>query len=266
VDELRSALERGDLVVHLQPQVDLATGRVAGCEALARWRHPHDGVLLPDAFLPLAAHTGLMRPVAAVVLDRALEACALWWPRHQVPVSVNLTADDLLDPGLTDRIAATLERHGLPGSALRVELTEEALVADPEAAAKLLQAWRALGLSVALDDFGTGYSSLAYLRELPFDELKLDRVFGADLRRRTTATIVAHTVAMAHGLGLRVVAEGVESEDAWRHLHALGCDYAQGYYLSRPLPAEAATLLIRDRGTTRIARPPALRVVQGLVV
>ena len=212
VDELRSAVERGDLVVHLQPQVELAFGRVAGCEALARWRHPHDGVLLPDAFLPLAAHTGLLRPVAAVVLDRALEACALWWPRHRLPVSVNLTADDLLDPGLTDRIAATLERHALPGAALRVELTEEALVSDPKAAAALLQGWRTLGVGVALDDFGTGYSSLAYLRELPFDELKLDRVFGADLRRRTTLTIVAHTVAMAHGLGLRVVAEGVEDE------------------------------------------------------
>jgi predicted signal transduction protein with EAL and GGDEF domain len=246
VDELRSAVERGDLVVHLQPQVELATGRVAGCEALARWRHPHDGVLLPDAFLPLAAHTGLMRPVAAVVLDRALEACASWWPRHRVPVSVNLTADDLLDPGLTDRIAATLERHGLPGAALRVELTEEALVADPQAAARLLQAWRALGLSAALDDFGTGYSSLAYLRELPFDELKLDRVFGADLRRRTTATIVAHTVAMAHGLGLRVVAEGVEDEAAARTLADLGCDLGQGHAFGAAMaPAEFLRLLAR---------------------
>jgi EAL domain-containing protein (putative c-di-GMP-specific phosphodiesterase class I) len=247
VDELRSAVERGDLVVHLQPQVDLATGRVAGCEALARWRHPLDGVLLPDAFLPLAAHTGLMRPVAAVVLDRALEACALWWDQYGVPVSVNLSADDLLDPGLTGRIADTLERHGLPGAALRVEITEEALVADPQAAAALLHGWQALGVAVALDDFGTGYSSLAYLRELPFDELKLDRVFGADLRRRATATIVAHTIAMAHGLGLRVVAEGVEDEAAARTLADLGCDIAQGHAFGAAMaPAEFLTFLARE--------------------
>ncbi len=247
VDELRSAVERGDLVVHLQPQVELATGRVAGCEALARWRHPQDGVLLPDAFLPLAAHTGLMRPVAAVVLDRALEACAAWWDRHRVPVSVNLGADDLLDPGLTDRIGDTLARHGLPGAALRVEITEQTLVADPEAAAALLHAWRALGVAVALDDFGTGYSSLAYLRELPVDELKLDRVFGADLRRRTTATIVAHTIAMAHGLGLRVVAEGVEDEAAARTLADLGCDVGQGHAFGAAMaPAEFLTLLARE--------------------
>ena len=160
---------------------------------------------------------------------------------------MNLTADDLLDPGLTDRIAATLERHALPGAALRVELTEEALVSDPKAAAALLQGWRALGVGVALDDFGTGYSSLAYLRELPFDELKLDRVFGADLRRRTTLTIVAHTVAMAHGLGLRVVAEGVEDEASARTLADLGCDLAQGHAFGAAMaPAEFLTLLSGD--------------------
>ena len=149
---------------------------------------------------------------------------------------MNLTADDLLDPALTGRIAATLERHGLPSAALRVEITEEALVADPKAAAALLQGWRALGVAVALDDFGTGYSSLAYLRELPFDELKLDRVFGADLRRRTTVTIVAHTVSMAHGLGLRVVAEGVEDEAAARTLADLGCDVGRATRSARRWP------------------------------
>jgi EAL domain-containing protein (putative c-di-GMP-specific phosphodiesterase class I) len=164
-----------------------------------------------------------------------------------VPVSVNLTPDDLLDPGLTDRIADTLQRHGLPGAALRVELTEEALVADPVSAAALLLGWRDLGVAVALDDFGTGYSSLAYLRELPFDELKLDRVFGADLRRRTTATIVAHTVAMAHGLGLRVVAEGVEDEAAARTLADLGCDVGQGHAFGVAMaPAEFLTLLAQE--------------------
>src|SRR4051812_17513605 len=239
VEELRSGLERGELVVHLQPQVDLTSGRIVGCEALARWRHPDDGVLLPEAFLPLAAHTGLLRPVTAVVLDRALEACASWWSRHQVAVSVNLTADDLLDPGLTDRITGALERVALPPEALRIELVEEALVADPEAAANLLRRWQRIGLAVALDDFGTGYSSLAYLRDLPFDELKLDRVFGGDVRRRRTATIVAHTVAMAHALGLRVVAEGIEDAASATTLADLGCDVGQGLLFGAAMtPAE----------------------------
>jgi EAL domain-containing protein (putative c-di-GMP-specific phosphodiesterase class I) len=185
-------------------------------------------VLLPDAFLPLAAHTGLLRPVAAAVLDRALEACAAWWPRHRVTVSVNLTAEELLDPGLTDRIMSTLARYGLPPSALCVELVEEALVADPDAAAVLLRRWQDVGIAVALDDFGTGYSSLAYLRDLPFDEVKLDRVFGGDVRRRRTAAIVAHTVAMAHALGLRVVAEGIEDAASARALTDLDCDVGQG--------------------------------------
>jgi predicted signal transduction protein with EAL and GGDEF domain len=244
VDELRSALEQGDVVVHLQPQVELATGRVVGCEALARWRHPHHGVLLPSAFLPLAARTGLLRPVADVVLDRALEACAAWWPPHPVVVGVNVTAADLLDPRLSDRITSCLKRHGLPGEALRIEITEEALVSDPEAAGALLEGWRRLGVSVALDDFGTGYSSLAYLRELPFDELKLDRVFGADLRRRATVTIVRHTVGMAHGLGLRVVAEGVEDAAAARTVAELGCDVGQGlaFGAAMPLPEFLAML------------------------
>jgi diguanylate cyclase (GGDEF)-like protein len=244
VDELRSALEQGDVVVHLQPQVSLTDGAVVGCEALARWRHPHDGVLLPDAFLPLAATTGLMRPVTDVVLDRALEACATWWHRHPVAVGVNLAAGDLLDPGLTDRIGRTLARHGLPGAALRVEITEEALVAEPEAAARLLRAWRRTGVETALDDFGTGYSSLAYLRELPFDELKLDRVFGADLTRPATATIVRHSIAMAHELGLRVVAEGVEDDAAARALTQLGCDVGQGLFFGAAMPPAAFAALL----------------------
>ena len=239
IEELRAALERGDLVVHLQPQVDLSTGRIVGCEALARWRHPDDGVLLPGAFLPLAAHTGLLRPVAEVILDRALEACATWWPRHRVAVSVNLTADDLLDPGLTDRITSGLDRYGLPPAALCVELVEDALVSDPDTAAELLRRWQRLGLTVALDDFGTGYSSLAYLRDLPFDEVKLDRLFGMDLRRRRTATIVAHTVAMAHALGLRVVAEGVEDAASARSLADMGCDVGQGLLFGAAMAPDA---------------------------
>jgi diguanylate cyclase (GGDEF)-like protein len=250
IDELRSALLRGDLEVHLQPQVDLRSGQVVGAEALARWRHPQDGVLLPDAFLPLAAQTGLLGPVAALVLDRALQACATWWhAQRRVPVSVNLTALDLRSPGLPEIVAAALRRHGLPPGALRVEITEEAMLTDRVATSALLRRWRADGVSVAIDDYGTGYSSLAYLRELPVDELKLDRVFVADLQRRTTATIVKHTIAMAHGLRLHVVAEGVEDEATARTMADLGCDVGQGLYFGAAMgSADFLALLEGSQG------------------
>ncbi len=246
ISELREALERGDLEVHLQPQVDLRSGAVVGVEALARWRHPQDGVLLPDAFLPLAAQTGLMGPVARLVLDRSLAACATWWAAvGEIPVSVNLSAPDLRDPQLPDDVASSLSRHCLPGRALHIEITEQALLTDPAGTAQLLERWRMEGIEVSLDDYGTGYSSLAYLRELPVDEVKLDRVFAADVGRRRTATIVRHTVAMAHGLGLRVVAEGVEDEQAARLLAELGCDVGQGLYFGAVMGIDALTRRLR---------------------
>ncbi len=248
IDELRRALERGDLEVHLQPQVDLRTGALIGAEALARWRHPQDGVLLPDSFLPLAAQTGLMGPVAALVLDRALAACATWWLQgYYLPVGVNLTADDLRDPDLPALVTASLRKHLLPPSALRVEITEEALLHDAPATASLLDRWRADGVRVAIDDYGTGYSSLAYLRELPVDEIKLDRAFAHDLHRRTTVTIVRHTVAMAHGLQLMVVAEGVEDAATARLLADLGCDIGQGIYFGAAMTAEDFCALLARR-------------------
>jgi EAL domain-containing protein (putative c-di-GMP-specific phosphodiesterase class I) len=231
IEELREALERGELEVHLQPQVDLSDGRVTGAEALARWRHPADGVLLPDSFLPLAERTGLMGSVATLVIDRALAACATWWSLgHKVPVSVNLGADDLRNPELTTELTRALARYDLPPAALRVEITEQALLTDPKAASQLLERWRQDGISVAIDDFGTGYSSLSYLRELPVDEVKLDRAFAADIQRGTTTTIVRHTVAMAHALWARVVAEGIEDEATARALADLGCDVGQGLH------------------------------------
>jgi diguanylate cyclase (GGDEF)-like protein len=245
IEELRDALERGELEVHVQPQVDLSDGRVTGAEALARWRHPVDGVLLPDSFLPLAEQTGLMRPVASLVIDGALAACATWWHEgHKVPVSVNLGAEDLRDPELTAELSRALGRHDLPASALRVEITEQALLTDPKAASLVLERWRADGISVAIDDFGTGYSSLSYLRELPVDEVKLDRAFTADIQRGTTSTIVRHTVAMAHALWARVVAEGIEDAATARALADLGCDVGQGLHFGDAMTtAEFVALL-----------------------
>ncbi|MFI7588298.1 putative bifunctional diguanylate cyclase/phosphodiesterase [Spongisporangium articulatum] len=237
-DELRDALQRGDLEVHLQPQVDLRTGAIVGAEALARWRHPQDGVLLPQSFLPLAEHTGLMRPVTAQLLDRALAACATWWNAgHKVTVSVNLGADDLRDPEVGDRITRLLAGHALPPAALRVEITEQALLTDPAAVAVVLGRWRDAGVAVAIDDFGTGYSSLSYLRELPVDEVKLDRAFIADARRETTSSIVRHTAALAHDLGAVVVAEGIEDEATARRVAELGCDVGQGIHFGAAMTA-----------------------------
>jgi EAL domain-containing protein (putative c-di-GMP-specific phosphodiesterase class I) len=154
-------------------------------------------------------------------------------------VSVNLTADDLRDVGMSRRISASLTEHGLPAQALRIEITEDVLLTDPEAAGRLLQSWRRAGIAVAVDDFGTGYSSLGYLRELPFDEVKLDRSFVADLHRGTTATIVRHTVSMAHALGMRVVAEGVEDQSTARALADVGCEVGQGLYFGAAMAAPA---------------------------
>jgi diguanylate cyclase len=229
--ELRAALERGDVEVFLQPQIRLSDGRIVGAEALARWRHPQDGVLLPESFLPLAAQTGLMRPMATVVLDRALAACAQWWRRgRRVTVSVNLTADDLKDPDLDRALRTGLDRHDLPGAALCVEITENVLVDDAVTVSRLLLSWRELGVSVALDDFGTGYSALSYLHELPLDELKLDRDFAARLSDRRAAVVVRHSVSLAHELRLRVVAEGIENQAMARQLADSGCDVGQGLY------------------------------------
>lgn len=250
IEELRRALAHGELEVYLQPQVHLVQGTVVGVEALARWRHPRDGMLLPDSFLPLAAQTGLMPPVAPLVLQRALTACARWWARgHRLPVSVNLTPDDLRDPALSEWIKQALDASKLPAAALRIEVTEDALLSDPAAAARVLAHWREQGARVALDDYGTGYSSLAHLRTLPLDELKLDRVFVADLRRPTTAIIIRHTIAMAHELELSVVAEGVEDQATARALADARCDVGQGLYFGDAMTVTA--FLRRLEGTAR---------------
>jgi len=225
--------------VYLQPQVHLSSGALVGAEALARWSHPEHGVLLPGAFLPLAAETGLLPPLTRLLVDRALDACARWWRQgYEIPVSVNLTADDLADEPTRSHVAQALLDRGLPGRALQVEITEQVLLTEPERTAVLLEEWRSAGVAVSIDDYGTGYSSLAYLRELPVDEVKLDRVFAADLRRRTTTTIVRHTVAMAHGLELRVIAEGVEDAASARALTQLHCDIGQGNYFAAAMTVE----------------------------
>ncbi len=240
VSALRQAIADGDLRVHYQPMVDVTTGRVHLVEALVRWPHPDLGLLPPDQFIPLAEGTGLITPLTRWVLAEALRQVRAWQDAGlELGVAVNISPRALHDPALLATIAGLLRAHGLPAARLRVELTETAVMIDPAGAVEILTRLDALGVRIAIDDFGTGYSSLAYLKRLPIDEIKIDRSFVTDMTRDADdATIVASTIGLGHSLGLRFVAEGVESGETWQVLEALGCDAIQGFYVSRALPAD----------------------------
>ena len=240
--DLRRALRgepgAGEIVVHLQPQADAATGRIVGAEALARWQHPHRGLLLPLDFVPLADRHGLMLELTEVVLDRAVETAARCRDDgHPISVSVNLSARCLVDGWLTPTVTGTLERHRLPAHALTLEITEDSMICDPEHAVAVLDTLRATGVRLSVDDFGTGWSSLAYLRRLPVDEVKIDKSFvgGAE---GTDLVIARSVVDLARNLGLETVAEGVEDDDTWERLAAVGCHAVQGWALARAMPAD----------------------------
>ncbi len=261
VSELRAAIERGELVLHYQPKVDLGSGVVPGVEALVRWQHPTRGLLYPDAFLPLVERGGLMPAMTTALLARAVEQAAAWRSAGRtLSVAVNLSASSLIDEELPDRVAALLSAGGVPPEALQLEITEDIVMANRRRARGILTRLRHLGVHISLDDFGTGYSSLSYLRDLPVDEIKLDRTFVGPMSSDPRATaLVASTIALAHGLGLRMVAEGVETEAVLAELTALGCDQAQGYLLSRPVPAADLErwLDARDPRPARVAGVPA---------
>jgi diguanylate cyclase (GGDEF)-like protein len=237
--EMRHALSNDELTLHYQPVADLGTGKVLGVEALVRWRHPERGLLPPGAFLPAIEHTELMRELSRRVLAMAICQAGAWF-RLERPwrVSANLSATDLLDRSLVDDVGALLRRYGTPARRLTLEVTESVLMTDPARAMQVLGELRGLGVHLALDDFGTGWSSLTHLQRMPVHEIKIDRSFVAAMATEAnSAAIVSSTVDLAHALGLRVVAEGIEDEATWRRLRAVGCDAAQGYHLSRPLPA-----------------------------
>jgi diguanylate cyclase (GGDEF)-like protein len=239
LEALRAGLARGELVCHYQPKITVSTGTTDGVEALVRWQHPERGLLAPDAFLPLAEQAGLMRPLTMAVLHIALRDASRWRRAgHDVTVAVNLSVTNLLDAELASDVAALLYEHQLPSSALILEITETVLMTDSSRAKAVVEALHALGVGLSVDDYGTGYSSLAYLQDLAIDELKLDRSFimrlGDDPR---SAAIVRSTVDLAHSLGLRIVAEGVEDAGTVEVLHRYGCDIIQGYFYSRPISA-----------------------------
>ncbi len=247
VTELRDAIERRQLILHYQPKADLTSGAITSVEALVRWPHPTRGLIPPSEFLPIAEHTGLMRALTLDVLDQALEQCSRWQGEGlPIGVAVNLSAANLLDLEFDADVARLLTRWNVPPERLELEITENVLMADPTRAREVLERLRRLGVTIALDDFGTGYSSLAYLKQLPVDTLKIDQAFVTNvLNDADDDAIVRSIIALAQSLGLHTVAEGVEDADTWRLLAHLNCDLAQGYHLSRPLPADQITTWLR---------------------
>jgi predicted signal transduction protein with EAL and GGDEF domain len=237
LEELRAALATGQLIVHFQPKLELATGRVVGAEALVRWDHPIRGLVCPDAFLPLAEQAGLMFTIAEQVLQQSLHAVKAWRAAgHDMRVAVNLSGSDLQHEALPSHVQMLLDTYALPADALVLEITENTLMIDAEQPRRVLAALRDLGVRLSVDDYGTGYCSLAYLHQLSVDELKLDRSFvthlGTDPR---AAAIVRSTVALSHDLGMVMLAEGVEDADVQQSLTEWGCDLAQGYHIARPM-------------------------------
>ncbi|MDQ1436832.1 MAG: hypothetical protein QOK43_461 [Acidimicrobiaceae bacterium] len=243
LSDLRRALDDDTLRLHYQPKADMRTGGIRGVEALLRWTHTEHGPIPPDEFIPLAEHTGLIRPLTLYVLDQALAQCRIWNDTGvPIGVAVNLSVRNLYDPSFADEVAALLDRHGVPAGRLELEITESVIMADPMRAMAVLARLSDLGVGLSLDDFGVGYSSLAYLKRLPVTEIKIDKSFVMNISNdESDAMIVRSTIGLARSLGMRVVAEGVESEETWARLVSLGCDIAQGYYLCRPKPAEEIT-------------------------
>jgi diguanylate cyclase (GGDEF)-like protein len=240
LSELRNAIERNEFRLHLQPKLRLDTGEVVGAEALVRWVHPERGNVFPDEFIPFAEQTGFIRVLTRWVLDRSAALCRqLAEQGIHLKISVNLSTRDLLDQDLPAKFGEILERHQLKPASFCLEITESAIMDDPVRAQGTLERLHAMGVELSIDDFGTGYSSLAYLKRLPVDELKIDKSFVLNMEHDIGDTkIVRSTIDLGHNMGLRVVAEGVESEAVWRLLAALGCDQAQGYFMSRAMPGE----------------------------
>jgi diguanylate cyclase (GGDEF)-like protein len=247
--ELRRALERDELILHYQPKVRLSDGTVVGVEALVRWQHPVHGLRGPGAFLPHAEHTALMRPLTLHVLETAMTDLARWRADGlDLHVAVNLAVQNLLDLRTPGHVGELLARHGLPPSALTLEVTESLLLHDPQRAGEVLRDLREMGVGLALDDFGTGYSSLEHLKRLPVDELKIDKSFVMAMDRDPADhAIVASTAGLGRALGLRVVAEGVESAASAALLVEIGCELAQGFHYSPPVPGEQLPGLVRTQ-------------------
>jgi EAL domain-containing protein (putative c-di-GMP-specific phosphodiesterase class I) len=254
--DLERALADGELVACFQPQVDLATGAAVGVEALARWRHPAHGELPPSEFIPLAEAGELIRPLTRAILGQALARARAWEAAgHGLTVSVNVAAPSVRTTELVDDVRDALEASGVAPARVCLEITESAIMREPDRAFEILGSLRALGVSLALDDFGTGYSSLARLQRLPVEEVKIDRSFVADLRGGADLGVLGLIADLGRRLGHRVVAEGVEELTDVPVLAGLGCHFGQGYLFARPMPAEAVEGWLAERAALARARP-----------
>lgn len=247
--ELRVAISRDGMEVYYQPKVSIESGHVVGFEALMRWRHPERGLILPGEFVPVAEETGLIVQIGEQVLREACRQTKEWQDAHPfappIAVCVNLSARQFHDPQLVEKIRATLTEAGLGPESLVLEITESALMEDAPSTLAALLWLKGLGVKLAMDDFGTGYSSLSYLERFPVDYVKIDRSFVGGMDEEPGAGVLARGVIdLSHALGLKVVAEGVETEGQFGLLREMGCDFAQGYHFSGPLDAEAAAALI----------------------
>ena len=238
LSELRHAIEYDELRLFLQPKLALSDSRVIAAEALVRWQHPERGLVPPMSFIPFAEQTGFVRQLTLWMFE---EAARLWSslqsPEQSLRIAINLSTRDLLDPDFPERLDEILLKHQVPPQAFCLEITESAIMDDPQRAESTLNRLSDRGFKLSIDDFGTGYSSLAYLKRLPVDELKIDKSFVMGMEKDDDdAKIVHSTIDLAHNMGLSVVAEGVENAAIWGMLKALSCDEAQGYYMSKPIP------------------------------
>jgi EAL domain-containing protein (putative c-di-GMP-specific phosphodiesterase class I) len=238
--ELQRAIQMGDLRLYLQPKLSFHNGEVCGAEGLVRWQHPTRGLVPPGEFIALAEHTGLIQPLTEWVIETAMRLTQEWERQDQpLPIAVNLSARNLRDERLLEKIRAWQTTLGTQASWLELEITETAVMDDAELALRVLHSLRESGISLYIDDFGTGYSSLSYLQKLPVEYIKIDQSFVRELdRNKDSAVIVRSTIDLAHDLGRKTVAEGVETQAQWDLLASLGCDMAQGYFIARPMPAE----------------------------
>jgi predicted signal transduction protein with EAL and GGDEF domain len=261
VSELRSALSRGDIRVHVQPQARADTGETVSVEALVRWEHAELGWVSPAEFIPIAERSGLIAQLTTLVLDRSLAAVAGWQRQGvELGIAVNLSTRSLHDADLVDEVQRLLRRHGVPASRLTLEVTEGSVMADPARAIALLHRLRDLGCRLSVDDFGTGYSSLSYLKRLPVHEVKIDQSFVTGLRETgEDIAIVRAIVDLGRHLGLEVVAEGVEERRTWELVRSTGCDLIQGWYVSRAMPVDDLPTWLRGPG-----RPDQRAVLHAL--
>ncbi|HTW13195.1 MAG TPA: EAL domain-containing protein [Solirubrobacteraceae bacterium] len=257
VAELRRAIADHELVLYYQPKAALASGDVTSVEALLRWEHPERGMVFPDSFIPIAQETSLVGPLTLYVIEEALRQARAWSEEGlELSIAVNLSTRNLLDRGFPAQVAGLLRRWEVEPEWLELEVTESSMLANPARAKAVLGELSALGIRLSIDDFGTGYSSLAYLRQLPVDEIKIDRSFVIGMGDEAgDAVIVRSTVDLGRNLGLEVVAEGVETLETWERLRELGCNTAQGYFLGHPMPAREMSDWLRTRLATPAASP-----------